>query len=71
VQVKSIAWKTGDRRLVTCSVDGSVILWNVLKGVKVRYLHIIANAAKEVYWGIDVATLKLLHALAISASGLM
>jgi WD40 repeat protein len=35
-QVKSIAWKTGDRRLVTCAVDGSIILWNVLKGTKVR-----------------------------------
>lgn len=49
MQVKSIAWKTGDRRLVTCSVDGSVILWNVLKGVKVRYPH-SGKYGEEMFW---------------------
>lgn len=70
MQVKSIAWKTGDRRLVTCSVDGSVILWNVLKGVKVRYPDYDKCSERDLL-GIEVATFKLLPALAISASGLM
>jgi cilia- and flagella-associated protein 57 len=33
-KVKSIAWKSGDRRIVTSSIDGSIIVWNVMRGLK-------------------------------------
>ena len=33
-RVRSIKWAKGDRRLVTCGMDGAVFVWKVREGVK-------------------------------------
>jgi len=33
-KIRSLAWKAGDRKIVTASMDGNVFVWNVMKGVK-------------------------------------